>query len=1583
MQKFKKLKYMIFSLVISMFIFTGCSCSFFGTKTLQTPIVGMDRQEQELTWYTITRADEYVIYLNDEELTTVDNNKNLLEQTYNFSSHLDEYGIYKFKIKAVADGFKDSQFSSVVTYGFANSNLELTNEEYEMVYGDINKSPKSVQLNGNVVSWNPVLNAEKYIVTTYYSGSSVRNYVIEKDLNLFNMIGVADEREIVAYKVGAKFEGSNLVYYESELPSFYNPRNSEEFTENIYLFDGFIADHYIESIDELENVIYYHFVERDEKYEIRLTEECVIAIGNLFRVPGTYTQNAPASNAQILETINNSFDSFIETCHYDLGEYGDNYASRISSVAYDYEVSLDFFGVEECDVDLYSSDYGVVQYSQFDIDNPYYETFESQVPARADDYDEFISDDYFLSENVTTSEQLYWAVENKITPIVTAGSRAELIYNKAKAVLREIIKDDMTDYEKALSIFDWITVNTNYDNANAASIFRQDPTAYYTRFCAYYLEGVFVQGIAVCDGYSKAYSLMCNMEGIDCIRITGEAGGGLHAWNKVKIDENYYILDITWTESRVDAEQEEYLTHEYFLVSDGFIEQTHYPWSKRDKFFNYSTPLSNYNYYDKTTVSYKGMEGQNISENLVVESDEDLENLMYYYLTTGVTSTELVFKESYVNYLRNKGVYDNSPSGVRDSILLEGLKKLKFPMQMLSTVCDGSYFLYDNQNKGCLMYISFKLLNDEAGELKKLTDYFIAYSKIDEAVLEKSFEIYIDENLFKNLSGETNEEKVQEFLKQEGVDIYFSASDLDQVEIMQFAEEITTHLFRFTFKNGLKILSAPNINLDLETKTISFAAVSGAEAYNLIVDGEIYKVLPATAGVSSFEVPLDSQILENGIFKIELVAVSEDENVISSPRSNMVEIALGVGEVEEIVLTNPSIIYGSGQASAPIVRQGESLNTYLSWNSIGGALDYIVMVAKEDGSVSYYKTTDTVVDLKDIVEAVVGVKVAVRYPEDQNKIFVKTAATAYISSAPKEYSESYIFDGQLNDYYIESEEELSNIIYYNFIQRKEDYRIKFSEEFLSVINLKYPDQGSLSEKGVLAIEKAFDSFCETSHYDAKLYYPNMAKCLSKDNLEYGISLTFYGVREANLKIDNSDYTYDQSDYYTAFYDKYESTVDGRENDHIYLSDTYYFSTEVSTSEELYWAVENKVTPIVVAGSRAEAIYSEAKAVLNTIIKDDMSDYQKSLAIFEWICLNTVYDYSDAESQFRYYGIYYTENPAYYLEGVFLTGIAVCDGYSKAYSLMCNMEGIDCVRIVGSVSSGATMGLHAWNKVLINGKYYAVDITWTELLSSDQEVLSHKYFLIADSSFPAGRTEWQARTKFKDYKANEDFKYYETTTVSYINELGETVSVNLIADNDISMKKILDYGIFTGIKSMDFVLDRMYKEACIEALEIKYNTTYLDSDWTSAICLYWKELKFVSGFLTINFDDERVIYKDGKTGYVINLEYRIMVNENIEENEEEPIEIIELIEIYNAFENIAKKDSSIYSKDIELFFDSEFLKGKTESEDIQEMLNEYVLSLNLQDKITLTYKDKNEQFFLNAVFVPCFVVQLNILESSND
>ena len=104
----------------------------------------------------------------------------------------------------------------------------------------------------------------------------------------------------------------------------------------------------------------------------------------------------------------------------------------------------------------------------------------------------------------------------------------------------------MTDYEKALSIFDWICENTSYDYY-ALVDGAYDNKA--TLVPVYYLEGVFMTGYAVCDGFSKAYSLMCNMEGIETIRIVGEALAGYdsynnevyggHAWNKIKLEDNF------------------------------------------------------------------------------------------------------------------------------------------------------------------------------------------------------------------------------------------------------------------------------------------------------------------------------------------------------------------------------------------------------------------------------------------------------------------------------------------------------------------------------------------------------------------------------------------------------------------------------------------------------------------------------------------------------------------------------------------------------------------------------------------------------------------------------------------------------------------------------------------------------------------------------------------------------------------------------------------------------------------------------------------------------------------------------------
>ena len=57
---------------------------------------------------------------------------------------------------------------------------------------------------------------------------------------------------------------------------------------------------------------------------------------------------------------------------------------------------------------------------------------------------------------------------------------------------------------------------------------------------------------AVCDGYSGAFTLLCERENIDCVMVLGTALPSLeaHAWNYVKMDDGkWYAMDVTWNDN--------------------------------------------------------------------------------------------------------------------------------------------------------------------------------------------------------------------------------------------------------------------------------------------------------------------------------------------------------------------------------------------------------------------------------------------------------------------------------------------------------------------------------------------------------------------------------------------------------------------------------------------------------------------------------------------------------------------------------------------------------------------------------------------------------------------------------------------------------------------------------------------------------------------------------------------------------------------------------------------------------------------------------------------------------------------------
>lgn len=149
-------------------------------------------------------------------------------------------------------------------------------------------------------------------------------------------------------------------------------------------------------------------------------------------------------------------------------------------------------------------------------------------------------------------------------PVLIEGAteRQKQIYNKAKEIIKKVIKPHMTEYEKELAIHDYIVLNTAYDYENYIN--NTIPAD------SYEVYGVLIKGSGVCSGYARTMCLLLNMVGIETQVVSGSAnarkGWEGHAWNIVKLGGEFYHLDATWNDSVPDKKG--YAGREYFNAVD-------------------------------------------------------------------------------------------------------------------------------------------------------------------------------------------------------------------------------------------------------------------------------------------------------------------------------------------------------------------------------------------------------------------------------------------------------------------------------------------------------------------------------------------------------------------------------------------------------------------------------------------------------------------------------------------------------------------------------------------------------------------------------------------------------------------------------------------------------------------------------------------------------------------------------------------------------------------------------------------------------------------------------------------------------
>lgn len=260
---------------------------------------------------------------------------------------------------------------------------------------------------------------------------------------------------------------------------------------------------------------------------------------------------------------------------------------------------------------------------------------------------------------------------------------------------------------------------------------------------------------------------------------------------------------------------------------------------------------------------------------------------------------------------------------------------------------------------------------------------------------------------------------------------------------------------------------------------------------------------------------------------------------------------------------------------------------------------------------------------------------------------------------------------------------------------------------------------------------------------------------------------------------------------------YEIDYQKESSDHqIPLEKSNLKEIEVETSQQLYYVVENKYKPILKKNSIAEKIYSTAKDILNSIIDDTMNEYQKAKQIYNYICSEISYDYiTSGESTYNL-----NENQAYFLEGVFLNQNAVCDGKSKAYSLLCNMENIDNVRV--TAINDKYQG-HAYNYIKIFDKWY---LSCTTFGSHRMELKENEYYVVPSlNMFLTNYQTPYASNWGYDSKMHEDIKEkiesqsnFELSIIDNSNsfkEIIESYHLNSLLNIEVEFQYFKDINLF--------------------------------------------------------------------------------------------------------------------------------------------------------------------------------------------
>ena len=169
---------------------------------------------------------------------------------------------------------------------------------------------------------------------------------------------------------------------------------------------------------------------------------------------------------------------------------------------------------------------------------------------------------YWLSNHILIQKnKLYFSIDEAYATYEARRQCDEAIAEMAQEAL-SLISDTDSDLEIAIKLHDYLTEKMTYAYVEGTRISEDS-------IWAHNIVGSAMYGKGVCEAYTKSYLYLCTLGGLECLFVSGFAGEA-HAWNYVKLHDEWYAVDVTW-----DDGGSRYSKYKYFGLSEESISLDH------------------------------------------------------------------------------------------------------------------------------------------------------------------------------------------------------------------------------------------------------------------------------------------------------------------------------------------------------------------------------------------------------------------------------------------------------------------------------------------------------------------------------------------------------------------------------------------------------------------------------------------------------------------------------------------------------------------------------------------------------------------------------------------------------------------------------------------------------------------------------------------------------------------------------------------------------------------------------------------------------------------------------------------------